>query len=89
MEAAILDAAGMLPDEPELTMSHPLLPSLASADFRLTDLTVTSPDLPRDTWSDPEIDWKLLAKSVDKGTRWVGHSDFTVLQLGLPWTTLA
>ena len=29
------------------------------------------------------IDWKLLARSVAKGTRWVGHSDLTVLQTGL------
>ena len=29
------------------------------------------------------IDWKLLAKSVARGTRWVGHSDVTSLQLGL------
>jgi muramoyltetrapeptide carboxypeptidase len=29
------------------------------------------------------IDWKLLARSVEQGTRWVGHSDLTVLQLGL------
>jgi muramoyltetrapeptide carboxypeptidase len=29
------------------------------------------------------IDWKLLARSVDRGTRWVGHSDVTVLQLAL------
>jgi muramoyltetrapeptide carboxypeptidase len=29
------------------------------------------------------IDWTLLAKSVERGTRWVGHSDLTVLQLGL------
>ncbi len=29
------------------------------------------------------IDWKLLARSVERGTRWVGHSDMTVLQLGL------
>ena len=29
------------------------------------------------------IDWKLLAHSVEKGTRWVGHSDMTALQLGL------
>lgn len=29
------------------------------------------------------IDWSLLAASVDKGTRWVGYSDFTALQLGL------
>jgi muramoyltetrapeptide carboxypeptidase len=29
------------------------------------------------------IDWRRLAKSVERGTRWVGHSDFTVLQRGL------
>ncbi len=29
------------------------------------------------------IDWKLVARSVEAGTRWVGHSDLTALQLGL------
>jgi muramoyltetrapeptide carboxypeptidase len=29
------------------------------------------------------IDWKKLDKSVQRGTRWVGHSDVTALQLGL------
>jgi len=29
------------------------------------------------------IDWKLLTHSVEQGTRWVGHSDLTALQLGL------
>ena len=29
------------------------------------------------------IDWKLLAGSVDAGTRWVGYSDLTALQMGL------
>lgn len=29
------------------------------------------------------IDWKLLARSVEAGTRWVGHSDLTTLQCGL------
>ena len=29
------------------------------------------------------IDWPLLAQAVERGTRWVGHSDFTALQLGL------
>jgi muramoyltetrapeptide carboxypeptidase len=27
------------------------------------------------------IDWKRIAKSAERGTRWVGHSDFTALQL--------
>jgi len=29
------------------------------------------------------IDWPRLARSVERGTRWVGHSDMTVLQLAL------
>ncbi len=29
------------------------------------------------------IDWKMLSASIERGTRWVGHSDFTALQLGL------
>jgi len=29
------------------------------------------------------IDWPLLARSVEQGTRWVGHSDLTALQLAL------
>lgn len=29
------------------------------------------------------IDWKLLARSVEAGTRWVGYSDLTALHLGL------
>ena len=29
------------------------------------------------------IDWPRLARSVEQGTRWVGHSDLTALQLGL------
>ncbi|MFN3441728.1 MAG: phosphotransferase, partial [Rhizobium rosettiformans] len=64
MEAAILEAASALPDEPEVTIVHPLLPALQPADVRLTDLTVTSPDLPRDSWADQEIDWKLLARAA-------------------------
>src|SRR5262245_34720649 len=29
------------------------------------------------------LDWKLLGRSVERGTRWVGLSDFTSLQMGL------
>jgi muramoyltetrapeptide carboxypeptidase len=29
------------------------------------------------------MDWKLIAKSIERGTRWVGHSDMAALQLGL------
>ena len=29
------------------------------------------------------IDWKLIAQSIERGTRWVGQSDLTLLQLGL------
>jgi muramoyltetrapeptide carboxypeptidase len=29
------------------------------------------------------IDWPRIARSVERGTRWVGFSDLTALQLGL------
>ena len=29
------------------------------------------------------IDWPRIARSIERGTRWVGHSDLTALQLGL------
>ncbi|MES1161655.1 MAG: LD-carboxypeptidase, partial [Rhizobacter sp.] len=29
------------------------------------------------------LDWKAIAHSIEQGTRWVGHSDMTTLQLGL------
>jgi muramoyltetrapeptide carboxypeptidase len=29
------------------------------------------------------IDWKLVARSIERGTCWVGHSDLTALQNGL------
>jgi muramoyltetrapeptide carboxypeptidase len=29
------------------------------------------------------LDWSLLARSVARGTRWVGYSDLTALQMGL------
>jgi muramoyltetrapeptide carboxypeptidase len=29
------------------------------------------------------LDWKLIAKSIERGTHWVGQSDLTALQLGL------
>ncbi len=29
------------------------------------------------------IDWPRIARSVEQGTRWVGYSDFTALQMGL------
>ena len=30
-----------------------------------------------------QLDWKLLLRSVERGTRWVGQSDLTALHLGL------
>ncbi len=29
------------------------------------------------------LDWKKLRRSVDRGTRWVGYSDMTALQMGM------
>lgn len=64
MEAAIFDAAGLpLPDAMPFITSR-LLPALVPEDVRLTDLSVTSDALTGDTWADPEIDWKLLARAA-------------------------
>ena len=30
-----------------------------------------------------QLDWELLARSIEQGTRWVGYSDLTALQNGL------
>ena len=30
-----------------------------------------------------QIDWPRIVRSIERGTRWVGHSDCTTLQLGL------
>jgi muramoyltetrapeptide carboxypeptidase len=30
-----------------------------------------------------QLDWPLMARSVERGTRWVGYSDLTALQMGL------
>lgn len=29
------------------------------------------------------LDWRLIARAISRGTRWVGYSDFTALQLSL------
>ncbi len=29
------------------------------------------------------IDWPLIHRSIERGTRWIGHSDFTAFQCGL------
>jgi muramoyltetrapeptide carboxypeptidase len=31
----------------------------------------------------PAIDWKRVERSIERGTRWVGHSDSTALQMAL------
>lgn len=64
METAILKAAGFELTGPELVFAHPLLPGITPDQMRLTDLSVTSPDLVRDNWADQEIDWKLLARAA-------------------------
>ncbi len=30
-----------------------------------------------------QVNWKLIARSISKGTRWIGYSDLTALQMGL------
>ncbi|TPP05407.1 aminotransferase [Rhizobium glycinendophyticum] len=64
MEAAILDAVGLATAPSDTAFVTPLLPDVTPENLRLTDLSVTSPDLTRDDWADQEIDWKLLARAA-------------------------
>ncbi|MDH4440809.1 MAG: phosphotransferase, partial [Rhizobium sp.] len=64
MEAAILEAVDHASDSGDLTFAARLLPDVTPETLRLTDLSVTSPDLVRDDWADQEIDWKLLARAA-------------------------
>ncbi|MGK6315196.1 aminotransferase class III-fold pyridoxal phosphate-dependent enzyme [Neorhizobium sp. DT-125] len=59
MFAAILDVAGMTKPLPDIGR---LLPSVDPDSIRLVDLSVTSPLLYGGNWTDPENDWKLLAR---------------------------
>jgi 4-aminobutyrate aminotransferase-like enzyme/Ser/Thr protein kinase RdoA (MazF antagonist) len=63
MEVAILSALGH-----QWPAEHPvlgrLLPDIDPDTINLTDLSTTSPDLEEDSWADPQIDWKLLAKAA-------------------------
>lgn len=63
MEAAILQAVGIIAEKPLPAIGR-LLPGIAPEDVRLTDLSVLSLDFVNDNWSDHEIDWKLLAKAA-------------------------
>lgn len=64
MEAAILDAVGHGTAPFDTQSLGRLLPDIAPETVRLTDLSVTSEALVEDNWSDPQIDWKLLARAA-------------------------
>lgn len=59
MFAAILDVTRMTKPLPEIGR---LLPDIDPDTLRLVDLSVTSPLLYGGNWTDPENDWKLLAR---------------------------
>ncbi|MCC2612702.1 aminotransferase class III-fold pyridoxal phosphate-dependent enzyme [Neorhizobium petrolearium] len=59
MFAAILDVTKMTKPLPEIGR---LLPDIDPDTLRLVDLSVTSPLLYGGNWTDPENDWKLLAR---------------------------
>lgn len=59
MFAAILDVAGLTNPLPDIGR---LLPGIDPDSIRLVDLSVTSPLLYGGNWTDPENDWKLLAR---------------------------
>lgn len=63
MELAILDAVGLAPPQ-ELLQLGRLLPDIEPDSIRLADLGVLNPNFGNDNWSDPDIDWKLLARTA-------------------------
>ncbi|MHB0950943.1 MAG: aminotransferase [Allorhizobium sp.] len=64
METAILQHVGIGTEKTDIEPMGRLLPEIEPGKIRLTDLSVLSLDLVNDNWSDPEIDWKLLAKAA-------------------------
>jgi len=63
MELAIFDSVGLAPDQAQMPLGR-LLPDIAPDSIRLADLGVLNPNFGNDNWSDPDIDWKLLARAA-------------------------
>ncbi|MFK3771632.1 aminotransferase [Pseudomonas sp. NPDC089406] len=61
MEAAILQAAGQAPVQPDLSSCAPLLASIAGQAVRCVDLGVLSPHCEAGNWQEPGFDQRLLA----------------------------
>ncbi|MDF0729364.1 aminotransferase [Pseudomonas entomophila] len=61
MEAAILQAARLVPQAPDLSGCAPLLPGLDGASVRRVDLGVLSPHCEAGNWEQPGFDQQLLA----------------------------
>jgi Ser/Thr protein kinase RdoA (MazF antagonist)/4-aminobutyrate aminotransferase-like enzyme len=59
MHASILSACGIEVAVPDMAA---LLPDIDAEQIRLVDLGVTSPLLHDGNWTDPDCDWKLLAR---------------------------
>ncbi|MDP9840364.1 Ser/Thr protein kinase RdoA (MazF antagonist)/acetylornithine/succinyldiaminopimelate/putrescine aminotransferase [Neorhizobium huautlense] len=64
MEAAIFDATGFDAGNPTVLSEDicRLLPEIDVEQIRLVDLGIDSPLLIDGNWTDPEIDWRLLAR---------------------------
>jgi 4-aminobutyrate aminotransferase-like enzyme/Ser/Thr protein kinase RdoA (MazF antagonist) len=63
MERAILDSVGLAPELEPLPLGR-LLPDIEPDSIRLADLGVLNPNFGNDNWSDPDIDWKFLARAA-------------------------
>jgi acetylornithine/succinyldiaminopimelate/putrescine aminotransferase/Ser/Thr protein kinase RdoA (MazF antagonist) len=62
MEAALFDALDWpVPDMPAL---EPLLPDVDASQIRIVDLSVESPLFAAGNFEDPDIDWRLLARTA-------------------------
>lgn len=65
MEVAILSTIGHQWPAEQPVLGR-LLPDIIPETINLTDLSTTSLDLEEADWTDPQIDWKLLAKAASE-----------------------
>lgn len=77
METAILTAVSDEPVEYPPVPASPMMPDIEPEIIGVADLSVQSLDFVNDNWSDPEIDWKLLAAAAsDTGVATTRYGEY-------------
>jgi Ser/Thr protein kinase RdoA (MazF antagonist)/4-aminobutyrate aminotransferase-like enzyme len=80
MHASIVDACGLQLDPPELGL---MLPDIDPDRIRLVDLGIASPLFYDGNWTDPDSDWKLLARVAwDTGMGSTRYGEYRLSRAG-------